>query len=308
MQYLKGAHQQVASVPIAEFDASSPIAGVYLLALLTWPKNRRKQQHALVTYAAELIAYCQARPASLMASLFKFTVQTVAEKLGVPEAEVLSMPHARTIAEAMATGDAHNLRGYIEEELLIPAGGFQALAEAPGSAVLRSEADAVLNGPVKNAGRTLLLIAAMVHHHPEIPASLNRAFAIMEGDANAVRRSGVTTRTLRAHWADWRGIAPLAAALWVWNMQCPPGSNEKEHLADAFASEEGVRALLGWAVWFRQFGVSFAPSRGQSTILPETEAVLYRAGGQAILPPLPPLSIEELQDAAAYQAPTNKFR
>lgn len=306
MRFIEGHQRSVSTAPIAEFDPKSPFAGMYLMALLGCPKDRRGQQHTLATYAAEMIAYCKARSPELSREMFDLTVKAAAAQMGVSEQDVLAMPQSRPIAQAIAH-DAHNMQPYIEEELLTPAGGFQSLAEAPGSAVLRAAWDAALSGPVRNVGVTLTLIASLDRFHTDIPGSLNRAFAIMEADAPGGRRSSVTARTLRAHWLEWRGVAPLAAALRIWCHAVPPTQDGREHIAGAFATTEGVSTLLSWAQWFRAFGVLFAPSRGQKSIIPEAEAVQYRVNVPILTPPLTPLSPEELHNARGYRAPTTKF-
>ena len=60
------------------------------------------------------------------------------------------------------------------------------------------------------AGEALYYVAVMALHHPELPPSLNRAFALME--ATAEGRPGRNDRELKENWRRWRTVAPCWAA------------------------------------------------------------------------------------------------
>lgn len=305
MQFLQGTQAVRTTAPVVAFDHTSPYALWFLIALLSWPTDKRQQAYALATYAAQLIAYFEEKGPALAAETFATTVAGVAERLGISEEEVLSMPQARPMAEAMLQ-DASNARGMIEAELLRPAGGYQTLADAPGSRVLREEAQKALSGGARNVGWALLLIANMDRRHSGLQPSLNRAIAIMEATCSGKNWASVSDRTLKDHWKQWRGIAPLSAAIWVWQMDPQAGNTWDERLYTAFGTELGVKSVLRWAKWFRGFAVSFGASKGRGPLIPEEEAVIYDVPLPSAEPPLLGLSPSELEAARRYRAATLK--
>ena len=305
MKFIPGSRLVTNAAPVVAFDHTSPFAHWYLIALLSWPTDKRQQGYALATYAAQLIAYFEEKGPALASETFATTVAGVAERLGISEEEVLSMPQARPIAEAILR-DASNARGMIEAELLRPAGGYQTLADAPGSRVLREEAIKALMGGARNVGWALLLIANMDRRHPGLQPSLNRAIAVMEATCSGKNWANVSDRTLKDHWKQWRGIAPLSAAIWVWQMDPRAGNTWDDRLYSAFGTEIGVKAVLRWAKWFRGFAVSFGASKGRGPLIPEEEAVIYDVPLPSAEPNLPGLSRSELEAALQYRAATLK--
>ena len=236
---------------------------------------------------------------------FKATIAEVAARMGVTEEYVLSMPQARVVAEAIER-DMKNARATIETELLQPAGGFQSLADAPGSMLLRQEANNALTGGARNAGWALLLVATMREHHPEFAPSLNRAFAVMEATCGSRNWPSVTDRTQKAQWGEWRGIAPLSAAIWSWQFGVTRKDQLEERLFSAFETREGVKKVLQYAKWFRQFGTTFGARNGKAPLLPESEAVVYQVDLPALRPVLPALVPAEMEAATRYRAATLK--
>ena len=138
------------------------------------------------------------------------------------------------------------------------------------------------------------------------PASLNRAFSIIEATAEIRGRPKISDRTLKEHWKEWRGIAPLSAALQAWEMQRPSGNQANYARSQALMTKQGISSLLMWAKWFRWFATTFTPHKGQGVLIPEREAVIYNVALSEEMPPLPPLRQFEMEAAMRYHAPTLK--
>lgn len=256
----------------------------------------------LATFAAEMFAYFEARgSAAIHAENFDASISEVAKRLGVDTTVVLSMPLARSIAANIAE-KIKNTPGQIKEELFDPAGGWQAVAEAGGSKLLREMADKAFDGPVRNVGYALSLVAAIKLHHPTIQPSLNRAFAVMEKTCNGQNWVSISERSLKDNWKQWRAVAPIGAALWTFEQQRIGINAPADWFEKAMKDPDGLKLLLRWAKWFRGFGVGFYPKGGQGSLIPADEAFDYDIGLSELRPSILPLSPDELKAAQAYRA------
>lgn len=300
MKMIPAAGGLVPAAPMVAFDPKSPYALWYLIALLSWPKDQRQQAYALTTYASELIGFYDDHGPTLAANTLQGTVARVAARLGIPEAEVLAMPQARMIAEHLRE-HLDNVKASIETDMFEPAGGHRVVARAPGVDVLRGQIQKATDGGARSVGWALLLVATMQRRHPELNASLNRAFAIMEATCLERDWPGLSERTLKDQWEGWRDIAPLSAALWTWTLGRPPGASRDEWLAAAFRTETGVKAVLRWARWFRRFGTTHKARGSRATLLSEAETIDYRVDLPPMEPNLPNLTPRELAAAKAYK-------
>ena len=302
----RGAVLQRHGAPIFSLDYKAPFSRFHLLALLTWPEDREYQGYAIATYGAQLIAFIDAKGTRAIAQgEFSKTIAEAAAELGVASSVLLSMPIARFIAEQIAR-DATNMRGRLEDELLKPVGGMQTLADAPGSKVLREAVQNAMDGPVRNVGYLLLLIARMDKLHLDLKPSLNRAVAVAEATCAGPGWPGAKDRTLHNHWAALKTVAPLAAALWCWADRRPATVSRDDWFLSAFTTEHGVKTVLQLAKWFRRYAITFSVSGAKSSLLDPAVTVDYDVNVPELAPTLFPLSPSEVKVALGYHARTQK--
>lgn len=296
------------AAPTFVIDHTSPFACFPLIALLSSPLNLEQQRHMIVTYGHLLRAFLN-RPGerAILGAEFNRAIQEAATELGVRTDAVLSMPLARLIAEHVIR-EVSNAPGRIEDELIVPGGGDQGIADAPGSKALTQIADRAWNGPVRNTGYLLLLVARMQRNHPDSRPSLNRALAVMEATCTGPDWGGTGASTLFEQWKEWQSVAPLSAAIWAWVQRRPAGVPKEDWHLSALRPGEGLKNVIQWTRWMRHFAVTFKPKGGQKTLLDDLQTVDFRSTLPPALPHLFPLSTNELQAASSYHARTQKGR
>lgn len=200
-----------AAPPTVELDPEWDFAFVPLVAAMTWPRNARRQSEATATIAAQTIGFVDDASPEAAAQGLSESVARAAKRLGVPPAEVLSMPHTRAlVAEAMRLWPEFQaeFRGRLDQELFRPAGGFHTVASAPGSAALIEQIRKASDGGAFACGLRLVMVARLEAFHPDLSASLNRADAILE----TLRKHWVAAklpadRTIKKAWKEW-GASP----------------------------------------------------------------------------------------------------
>lgn len=308
--------------PSAKADATAPATVeldpewdffvVSVVAAMTWPRSARRQSQATATYAAEMMGFVDAFSPGAQSGALHDALEREAERLGVTPADVLSMPHVRErMAQFLRMVPAwqDEFRSRIEHELFRPAGGFQSVASAPGTKVLADEIGKAAGGGAFACGLLLLMVARMARFHPEIPASLNRAHAVLEAWRAANPGAKLPAdRTIKSAWKEWGGVAPLWAALAVTIESAAQGAAAPEGaVMRAFENVETRRQLIGWAKWFRRFAVGHTPQGASRPLLSEREAVLVTGAVAEGDPPLGPLTPALLKAAAAYRAPKSIY-
>jgi len=299
-----------AAPPTAELDADWDFAAVPIVAAMTWPRSARRQSEATATFAAQMMGFVDAVFPEVLARGLPAGIEGAAKRLGVTPGEVLSMPHVRElVAEAFRVWPdmQAEFRSRIEHELFRPAGGFQTVAAAPGAAVLTDEIRKAAGGGAFACGLLLLVVARMAAFHPSVPASLNRAHAVLEAWRAAHPHFSLPAdRTIKEAWKEWGGVAPLWAALaGTIEVAAQGAPNPEEAAYQAFERADMRRQMIGWAKWFRRFAVSHTPKGASKPLLIEREAVLITGGVPEKEPPIGPLPPALLQAAAAYRAPKN---
>ncbi len=301
-----------AAPPTVELDAEWDFAFIPIVAAMTWPRCRRRQSEATATFAAQMTAFIEAiSPADVEQGLPK-TIARAAERLGVPKAEVLSMPHTRElVSEAMRRLPEFQaeFQGRVDQELFRRAGGLHSVASAPGSSVLSDEMRKAADGGAYACGARLLLVARLARFHRDLSASLNRADAILDA-VNASRGSAKLpqTRAIKNAWREWGGVAPLWAAFIGARGDAALGSTSPQETASRLFEDVPARwRMIGWAKWFRAFAVGHKPPGASRTILAEHEAVLITGSAPEVPPPLAPLTSDLLEAAHAYKAPKSVY-
>jgi hypothetical protein len=270
---------------VVEIDAGARGADIHVMAAVAWPhdEQRRRQWLAALSGLA-LHRLAQPKPE------IREALQDAAER----QAGESGQDAAATLSAASAAVEA-----YIRGTLFDPAGGLETLVEAPAMRALLGEADENRRLGLL-AGEALFILAVMTVHHPELPPSLNRAMAVME--AHPGRQPYRNERMLKEVWPQWRAVAPfwaarlaLAAALGADpNKPRPPAPTAEKRA-------EWLRAVLGLTEGFRQFAARYKPARGQGPLIPEGEAVEFRAGVPVITPMLKPLQPALLETARGYK-------
>jgi hypothetical protein len=152
----------------------------------------------------------------------------------------------------------------------------------------------------------LLTIAKLDEWHADVPASLNRAAAVLE--AAWIREHGECPSNLMEIWKQWRHLAPLWASYAIEYRNAlasglTPVAAELESLHDATR----LRRVLGGAEWFRCFAESFSANRAPTSLIPSGEALRIISDAGLIKPDIKPHVAEDLAAAKTYRAPTRKF-
>lgn len=170
-------------------------------------------------------------------------------------------------------------------------GWEKAAADAPGAAQLQADMDTAARMGAFVAGQTLLLVASLAKHHPDVEPSVARAIAVL---AAAKRRKPFLPlpdpQSMKLAWKEWRRVAPLWAAMLVASevrADSTPGFSLAEGATEVLLAPDGTVAILRVAAWFRDFGIGFTPRHAPMPLLPEREcADMPPAGTEALEPSL----------------------
>lgn len=163
--------------PNLAIDVGEKFAWMQWVAALVWGGDTRKQNHALATFAAKLIATLRdvpdqrPRPGDL---------HELANKMGISPGEIARMPGSRHFFSSYFSEPLQNLRAVVRT-IFEPAGSIRAVADAPGRDRLLHDYKQALEGGAFLARAQLWYVAILHQCYPDIPASLNRAGAILAG-------------------------------------------------------------------------------------------------------------------------------
>ncbi|MDW8399101.1 MAG: hypothetical protein RMK90_11095 [Acetobacteraceae bacterium] len=276
-------------------DAAEAMA---LVAVLAWPRDARRRAEAMATWAAvmlDLISHVL-EPETLKAGLTLGAAQ-FAQRLGITVEEVLATPQAKRLFAAIRGPERTALVGDTlargMETLFLPVGGFGAVAKAPGLKVVTAELRRAVAGPAALAGAVPEVVAAIERHHPDVPATVNRALAVLEGPGRSIR-------VMKDAWQEGRCAAHLWGALWV-----ALGANRfwsgagGEAVAEAIERRDGRARLLRHAAWFAGFAARYAPPGAGRPLIESAELIPIDATPEA--PPIPPLPAELHERARRYR-------
>jgi hypothetical protein len=286
-------------------DFHDQFAWMPVVVALAWGGEPRKMQQALATLASEGLG--------ILHELNKLPfavpdIQTLSRAIGLPAEELARMPGATTLYQNYYINPARLARELMDK-VFTPAGHFRTVAAAPGWDRLLTEMQHTAERGAQRAGVLLLIVATLAECHPEFPASLNRAIAVVEaGSARDVWKvpSG---RTLIEIWTRWKQLAPLWAAC---TLEIYRGLSHglSPNVAELEAAYDPTRLkrILGTAKWFQSFAESHRSERARGPLLQPGEALQIVADVDEIRPNLEPLSAEDLMAASAYHAPGRKDR
>ena len=240
-------------------------------------------------------------------------LQAAADAHGCTPEDILSVPGAREFEAEARRNLVDSTRRAVLETVFQPAGGLRSVTDSPALATLYEQmGQAQQTGAI--VGQILCLVASVAELHPDIPASLNRTWTIME--AEALPRSGLPRRAklqgdrtgLLRLWGEWCGSAPLHAAAHLWIMGAQLAPDPRAEMGAMFSTPQGIGTVLAWAKWFRAWGTTFRPDRARlgTTLIPPEVALIYDTKGvdvPEIKPPLWPLTKRQLAAARGHTAP-----
>jgi hypothetical protein len=262
---------------------------IELVAVLAWPRDARKRTEARVTWAAAMLGLIERMmfPDTLEAGLI-FGAERLAERLGLSVDDILATPQAKRLFAAIRSPErtryASDTMARGMESLFHPVGGFGAVAKARGLDVVTDELRRAVAGPAALAGATLLIVAVLHASHPDVPATVNRALAVLAGPGRSIR-------LLKDAWQDGRAAAHLWAALWAMfgagRFWAGAGSDA---LTTAIETREGRGRLLRYAAWFAAFMARHRPPGAARPLAEPVELIPVEAMAEP--PPLPPLPTE----------------
>jgi hypothetical protein len=283
-------------------DPDDQFAWMQFTIALVWGGNPRKMKAALATISADGLGVLHEVSNQPIPPL---DLPALSRALGLPVNEVARMPGAVAFYRsyfANPTGSATKLRA----EVFNPAGHYTEVAAAPGWDRLLSELQRTSEQGGFFAGQLLLVIVRLDLHHPNLPASLNRAIAVLTAVAD--RGAGTIPSNLKKVWRQWRHLAPLWAAYIVENQHAQtnlsaPGAAELETVHDPGR----LRRILSSAKWFGSFAASFSADRARGPLIPSGDVLQIISDVDEMKPDLEPLAAEHLDAAARYRAPTNNY-
>jgi hypothetical protein len=260
-----------AAPPVIDFDPTTDSACWHLLAFQMSPYDQERRQQFKAMIGADRLAR---------------TPGHVQECLRNP---LLRLNPATALSEYQQR---------IYREFLAPADAWAAVRDSPSMAEWQEQADAMRKSPTVAAGRVLLFVARMNKHHPGTPASIARAIAALKVWAEP---SGdiPSARALTQMWQQHGGVAPLYGAVQIgidaW------GIESDEHCF-GFTAAGGVRQILAWAAWLRDFATTHVPHGGSRPLLEAGRAIVLPPEIAPQEPSLPPLPAALRQAAREYQS------
>ncbi len=290
--------------PILAIDTKDPFAWLRIVAGFVWGGDRRKMDLALATYSSELLGILREVAREPMQPT---TLAALAQRLGLSPAELSRMPGCAVFYTSFFAQPGAAARA-LDERVFEPVGHFRAAAEAPGSERLVRDYAKAVEGGAFHAGVLLLLVAMLAHCHPDVPASLNRALAILGRWRERRLMHLPSERALLQGWKAWRHVAPLWAAFGAEFQDARRGS-----LSDFAAGLEALQdparlgRVLGHAKWFRRFATTFVPEHASGPLIPPGLALQIVCDAPEEEVPFAPLPEADVEAARRYQAPTRKF-
>jgi hypothetical protein len=283
-------------------DETAEIAATLrFLAVLFWPEDARRRCEAAATWAAALIAGVveQSTP-EVAEALLRVRAAEAAAAFGIGVDDVLAAPYLRGVLDSLpATFPrvAAELQAEMHARLFVPAGGLAAVAAAPGLETLHTEMKRAIETGPGLAGLTLLTVASLARHHPEVgTASLNRAVAALEGTA-----PGRSIRSLKTAWDRHRVAAHVWAGLLAAVIDAGARINgDPEAVFSVIETTEGHARTLGYAAWFAEWAQQHVVPGAARPVL---DCALIEVEADPIEPPLPPVGAEAVERARRYRAP-----
>lgn len=290
--------------PNLSLDVNEPEAWLRFNAALAWEGDPSKLNQTLSTFSAKIMGSLRNQwstgdtPRDLRA---------MARKMNISEDNLARMPQVQKYYLPFFT---QPLRTFLRlrRKVFAPAGHYGAVADAPGAERLTEDFELACRQAGKCAGTLLSLVAILDRHHPGVPATLNRAIAIMQSWSTRGLTDVPVDRTIKTYWLRWRHVAPLWASS-IGNVQQAQACELPSFEATLEFLHDPVRlqTMVAHAKWFRSFATSHVSENAKYPIIPDLEAMRIIADVAERSPPLAPLSDADLEAAKRYRAPTNKY-
>jgi hypothetical protein len=290
--------------PILKVDVNEQFAWLRVLTALAWGNQPRRMDQVLATVASVGLGAMK----KLKEHPDRVTdLQSLSRACGLPVGQLVRMPGTRAFYRSYF-GNPEHIEHLLRRNVFDPAGHYDTVAEAPGIDALLEDMQHAISRGAYLAGVLLWLVAILHHWHRDIPASLNRAVAIIPASTSRGLIEPPSDRTILQAWKDWRHLAPLWAAYAVelrrlhgQGLILDAAGLETVHGPDA------LRRILSNAKWFTFFAETFSPMRAKEPLIPRGLALSIIADIEPAKPMLDRLTDRELGAATAYKAPTRKF-
>jgi hypothetical protein len=287
--------------PTLTIDLDDQFAWMRVIVVLVWGGKPRRMDQALATISAEglgVLHELSKRP------IRPLDLQALSRAMDLPINELARMPGARAFYQGYFTHPAHSAT-QLWDSVFDPNGHFLQLVSAPAWDTLLSELNRTTERDGFFAGMLLFVVARLAERHPETPASLNRAIAVLKA------AWGPGTQKLPSNllqiWKRWRHLAPLWAA---YNMEVQDaqalGFTSDAAALEAVHDPKRLKRILGMSKWFQRFAESFAADRARGALIPPGKALQIVADADEVKPEFKLLLPEDLAAARAYHAP--KYR
>jgi hypothetical protein len=116
-----------------------------------------------------------------------------------------------------------------------------------------------------------------------------------------------TGRTLKQSWKEWRGVAPIWAAICLQTVFSGQVIAPPRAVYEILFDPGRLRTTMAWAVWFRQFATTFQPLHSSGPLIAENEAVDLQFGIEPEAPPFVEIRLEDEDIAAATSGLGGKY-
>jgi hypothetical protein len=183
--------------------------------------------------------------------------------------------------------------------LVVPSGGFDAVANGPAYDEINREIGEAWTGHPYYAGLALSLIArAEEAHRSDFAASFNRICFLMDNQ----KKYKVSTRTIKEAWSKWKALSPL----WAGAIAELDHKRPSNHELNTFLADENRRArAIAYAQWFARFATGRRADATLPPLIDEREVMRFETLVAEAKPPLPAMDSEDV-DLERFEAGWNR--
>ena len=220
-------------------------------------------------------------------------LKAVAEQRGGTVVDLIAELGGEEVRQNLVDILGSKLDHTLYHDVFLPAGGHHVVSSGPGMEVLKGEIDTAF-AEGRWVGQMLCFVRQIEEHHPELRASLRKAWAIVAAERKHQDPNAGTdhSRFLQTAWPRKRCVGPLYAGLLiVLSLRGKvPGHMQPE------LTQDEVGEVVAYAMWLREWAANFKPfhSNGEPLINP-FEAAEYDCPVSPIEPPLGQLSADRLK-------------
>jgi hypothetical protein len=285
-------------------EPEQPFAIVQLMTAIIWPRDAAKRNASLAAFGADGLDRLEDTGLARARQEVEASLAVAAQANGCTLDEIKSFPEFREEIRRMERYLMEAAEADITNGLYAAGGGRRTLKAAPPLDALQAEWRRVWGSTSRITSLALVLVASMSKHHPELSASLTRAWAVMAVDEAAGRYKAPSDRSVLMNvWKEFGEAAPYSAAFMLWGMmmKASPLESDAVDLVSLARSPEAVATILSWAGWLRHRAATTKALRASSMLLDPGESLLIVSSVPAREPPLPRLSAMQIAAAAAPQ-------